>query len=208
MLEGQMPEFRRELAKLAKELQQDQAGLTEATRVKFWNSLQKRARDVIASAAQLFPTGDLSGTLVAQHQPATLAAMEGLFETTEGAGLIILGQPNVGERRLDNSEVRPYSWPCLCSATAKCLSLRPPRMPVRPLSVFLTIGYNVRYYLRLRLSGRSQVWGISSLARLYSGAESLAEVLSSCRSPGHDSPAPPQSSNSAHCRRCSGHHRA
>jgi cytochrome bd ubiquinol oxidase subunit I len=32
---------------------------------------------VVAAALQLFPTGDMQGKLIAVHQPATLAAMEG-----------------------------------------------------------------------------------------------------------------------------------
>ena len=57
---------------------------------------------VIAACLQLFPTGDMQGKLIAEHQPVTLAAMEGLFETQEGAPLVILGQPDVQKRRLDN----------------------------------------------------------------------------------------------------------
>jgi cytochrome d ubiquinol oxidase subunit I len=56
----------------------------------------------IAACLQLFPTGDMQGKQIAQNQPATLAAMEGLFETQEGAPLVILGQPDVQHRRLDN----------------------------------------------------------------------------------------------------------
>jgi cytochrome d ubiquinol oxidase subunit I len=40
--------------------------------------------------------------LIAQNQPVTLAAMEGLFESQSGAPLAILGQPDVEKRRLDN----------------------------------------------------------------------------------------------------------
>lgn len=47
-------------------------------------------------------TGDGQGKLVAEYQPATLAAMEGLFVTTEGAPLVLIGQPDVENRRLDN----------------------------------------------------------------------------------------------------------
>ena len=36
---------------------------------------------LIASVTQLFPTGDAQGRMVADNQPATLAGMEGLFET-------------------------------------------------------------------------------------------------------------------------------
>jgi len=54
-----------------------------------------------------FPTGDGQGKNIAQHQPVTLAAMEGLFETTEGAPLALIGQPDVGQRKLDNPLVVP-----------------------------------------------------------------------------------------------------
>jgi cytochrome bd ubiquinol oxidase subunit I len=57
---------------------------------------------VIAACLQLFPTGDMQGKLIAEHQPATLAAMEGVFHTEEGAPLVILGQPDVQNRKLDN----------------------------------------------------------------------------------------------------------
>jgi cytochrome bd ubiquinol oxidase subunit I len=45
--------------------------------------------------------------MLARYQPATLAAMEGLFETRQGAPLAILGQPDVQKRRLDNPLVVP-----------------------------------------------------------------------------------------------------
>jgi len=57
---------------------------------------------VVASLAQLFPTGDLQGRMVAKHQPITLAAMEGLFSTEDGAPLVLIGQPDMDKRRLDN----------------------------------------------------------------------------------------------------------
>ena len=57
---------------------------------------------VIAAVLQLTPTGDIQGKMVAQHQPATLAAMEGIFVSQEGAPLAILGQPDVRKRKLDN----------------------------------------------------------------------------------------------------------
>jgi cytochrome d ubiquinol oxidase subunit I len=56
----------------------------------------------IASLLQLFPTGDMQGALIAKHQPITLAAMEGLFQSQNGAPLAILGQPDVENRKLDN----------------------------------------------------------------------------------------------------------
>jgi cytochrome d ubiquinol oxidase subunit I len=62
---------------------------------------------LIASIAQLFPTGDGQGRMVAQHQPVTLAAMEALFESGPGAPLVVIGQPNVPERRIDNPILIP-----------------------------------------------------------------------------------------------------
>lgn len=62
---------------------------------------------VIAACLQLFPTGDIQGQLISQHQPVTLAAMEGLFESQQGAPLAILGQPDVENRRLDNPLMVP-----------------------------------------------------------------------------------------------------
>jgi cytochrome d ubiquinol oxidase subunit I len=57
----------------------------------------------LACGLQIMPTGDAEGRLVARWQPATFAAMEGLFSSVEsGAPLIILGQPDVQQRRLDN----------------------------------------------------------------------------------------------------------
>ncbi len=56
----------------------------------------------VASILMLFPTGDGQGRMVARHQPVTLEAMEGLFETQEGAPIAILGQPDVERQRLDN----------------------------------------------------------------------------------------------------------
>jgi cytochrome d ubiquinol oxidase subunit I len=65
-------------------------------------------------AAQLvaFPTGHEQGRMVAEHQPVTLAAMEGRFESGTHAPLAMIGQPNVAERKLDNPIVLPsvLSW--------------------------------------------------------------------------------------------------
>jgi cytochrome d ubiquinol oxidase subunit I len=56
----------------------------------------------IASMLQIFPTGDRQGKLVADHQPITLAAMEGLFETEKGAAIVLIGQPDIDNLKLDN----------------------------------------------------------------------------------------------------------
>ena len=62
---------------------------------------------VVATILQIFPTGDQQGKNVALHQPATLAAMEGLFRTEQGAPLALIGQPDVENRRLDNPILIP-----------------------------------------------------------------------------------------------------
>ena len=56
-----------------------------------------------ASVLVIFPTGDLNAKNVSKFQPAAFAAMEGIFETEEGgAEIILIGQPNMVEKKLDN----------------------------------------------------------------------------------------------------------
>ena len=62
---------------------------------------------LIFSVLQLFPTGDGQGRLIADNQPVTLAAMEALFASQPGAPLVLVGQPNVDERKIDNPIVIP-----------------------------------------------------------------------------------------------------
>jgi cytochrome d ubiquinol oxidase subunit I len=57
---------------------------------------------LVAAVLLALPTGDRQARLVALHQPVGFAAMEGVFGTEEGAGLVILGQPDVERMRLDN----------------------------------------------------------------------------------------------------------
>jgi cytochrome d ubiquinol oxidase subunit I len=56
----------------------------------------------IASVLIIFPTGDLHGKYVARNQPAAMAAMEGLFRTETGAGIVLMGQPNEETEQIDN----------------------------------------------------------------------------------------------------------
>jgi cytochrome d ubiquinol oxidase subunit I len=62
---------------------------------------------LISSVLVAFPTGDMQGKMVATHQPVTLAAMEGLFESGQFAELAIIGQPNVRNRTLENPVAVP-----------------------------------------------------------------------------------------------------
>jgi cytochrome d ubiquinol oxidase subunit I len=62
---------------------------------------------LIFSVLQAYPWGDAQARMVAYKQPVTLAAMEALWDTKPGAPLVILGQPNVPEQRLDNPLIIP-----------------------------------------------------------------------------------------------------
>ena len=57
---------------------------------------------LLSSLLVAMPTGDLQGKLVARHQPLSLAAMEGRFESGPRAEMNLIGQPNVDAGRLDN----------------------------------------------------------------------------------------------------------
>jgi cytochrome d ubiquinol oxidase subunit I len=69
---------------------------------------------LISSVLVAFPTGDYQAKLVAKYQPASLAAMEGRFESGPMAGVAMIGQPNVREKRLDN----PIELPGMLSLLA------------------------------------------------------------------------------------------
>ena len=62
---------------------------------------------VLFSIVTLFPTGSFHGENVARYQPAKMAAMEGLFETQEGAGLAIIGMPDTERKVLMDPIVVP-----------------------------------------------------------------------------------------------------
>ena len=61
----------------------------------------------VSIVLMVFPTGDGQGKMVANHQPVTLAAMEGLFDTTNGAPIAVIGQPDTEKRKLDNPLLIP-----------------------------------------------------------------------------------------------------
>jgi cytochrome bd ubiquinol oxidase subunit I len=72
------------------------------------------ASGLAAALLVAMPTGHVQGRLVAEHQPAALAGMEGRFVTGPRAPLAMIGQPNIAERRLDN----PVELPALLSYIA------------------------------------------------------------------------------------------
>jgi len=57
---------------------------------------------IISCITQIFPTGDIHGRYMAKHQPASVAAMEGLFHTQRGAGIVLMGQPDEEKQTIDN----------------------------------------------------------------------------------------------------------
>jgi cytochrome d ubiquinol oxidase subunit I len=65
-----------------------------------------------------FPTGDQQAKMVARHQPVTLAAMEGRFQSGGNAELNIIGQPNVARKRIDNPLYVPDALSILAFAHA------------------------------------------------------------------------------------------
>jgi len=57
---------------------------------------------LVASILIIFPSGDLHGKYVARNQPAAIAAMEGIFKSESGAGMVLIGQPNEETGQIDN----------------------------------------------------------------------------------------------------------
>jgi cytochrome d ubiquinol oxidase subunit I len=55
---------------------------------------------LLFSLLAVFPTGDRNSADVTRYQPIKLAAMEGLFETTSGAPLAIIGMPDMHGKKL------------------------------------------------------------------------------------------------------------
>lgn len=63
---------------------------------------------LISSILIAFPTGDLVAKNVAKHQPIAFAGMEGIFETEKGgAEIILIGQPDMFNKKLDNKIAVP-----------------------------------------------------------------------------------------------------
>tara|TARA_R110002049_G_scaffold85670_3_gene217840 strand:+ start:3006 stop:4337 length:1332 start_codon:yes stop_codon:yes gene_type:complete len=63
---------------------------------------------LFASLLVAFPTGDWAAKNVVEHQPVTFAAMEGIFETESGGSeIVLIGQPDMLEKKLDNKIAVP-----------------------------------------------------------------------------------------------------
>jgi cytochrome d ubiquinol oxidase subunit I len=62
---------------------------------------------VLSSLWMLFPSGHFQSEMVAEHQPVSLAAMEGLFESERQAGVVLVGQPDMENETIDNPIIIP-----------------------------------------------------------------------------------------------------
>jgi len=101
---------------------------------------------VIACIVQIFPTGDLQGRYMAAQQPVTTAAMEGLFNSEVGAPMVILGQPDVENQRIDNPLVvsKVLSFLIYGTATAEVKGLNAFPKSDWPTSIpLLYYGYHI-----------------------------------------------------------------
>jgi cytochrome d ubiquinol oxidase subunit I len=103
--------------------------------------------------------------MVADHQPATLAAMEGLFDTSNGAPIAILGQPNMDKMELDNPLVVPNALSMLTyrrwEAEVKGLKdfsrdLWPDNIPLLYYSYHIMVGIGTMLILLMLLC----VWSL------------------------------------------------
>jgi len=121
---------------------------------------------VVASIAQLFPFGDFQGRMVARHQPATLAAMEGLFETKAGAPLALLGQPDMEKKRLDNPLEIPNALSFLTyrtwAAEVKGLDSFPPEdwpdnIPLLYYSYHIMVGLGT-FFIAILVVAAGKLW--------------------------------------------------
>jgi cytochrome d ubiquinol oxidase subunit I len=63
----------------------------------------------IFACTSLFPTGSLQGETVAHNQPTKIAAMEGVFQTQQGAPMAIIGMPDTEKRKLLDPIEVPYA---------------------------------------------------------------------------------------------------
>ncbi|MGA7669543.1 MAG: cytochrome ubiquinol oxidase subunit I [Nitrolancea sp.] len=126
---------------------------------------------VIATIFQLYPSGDFEGQQVAQHQPTKLAAMEGLYNTSTGAGVVILGQPDTQTQTLDNKIEIPHVLSFLTYRrwTAKVLGLNsfprtdwPDNIPLLYYSYHIMVGLGTIFIAMMVLAAlllwRQKLW--------------------------------------------------
>jgi len=121
----------------------------------------------IFSILQLFPTGDGQGRLVTQYQPVTLAGMEALFNSQPGAPLVLVGQPDMNQRQIDNPIVVPKALSLLTyrrwAARVQGLdefseSLWPQNIPLLYYSYHIMVGLGT-VFIAIMVIALLLLWG-------------------------------------------------
>lgn len=116
---------------------------------------------LIASILVAFPTGDAHARMVAEKQPVTFAAMEGLFDTKEGAELVFIGQPDMEKLTIDNplhipkllSFLTHYRWEAEIHGLKEFdRSLWPTNIPLLYYSYHVMVGLGTIFILIMVLS--------------------------------------------------------
>ncbi len=135
----------------------------------------------IAIVLLIVPAGDQQGRLVTEHQPVTLAAMEGLFQTAQGAPIALVGQPDTEKMQLDNPIVVPNALSFLTyrrwTAEVKGLDAFPrdqwpDNIPLLYFSYHIMVGLGTILLAVLALS----VW-LLARGRLYANRAALWLLL-------------------------------
>ena len=122
----------------------------------------------IASIVILFPTGDMHGKMMARYQPAALAAMEAKFQTSNRADLVLIGQPDVTNRRIDNPLVVPsiLSYLAYGSFGSEVKGLNDIPQDQQPTNVELLY---FAYHIMAGLGTMFILLGLLSVAKLWRG---------------------------------------
>lgn len=106
------------------------------------DSAMKTLRTAVLVAAVLAPlqivVGDLHGLNTLEHQPAKIAAIEGIWKTEKGAPLVLFALPNEQERRNDYAIEIPKGAALILKHDAEAElrgldEFEPDRPPVAPL---------------------------------------------------------------------------
>jgi len=135
----------------------------------------------VAVVLLIVPAGDQQGRMVTENQPVTLAAMEGLFQTTQGAPIALVGQPDTNKGTLDNPITVPYALSLLTyrrwSAEVKGLdafplNAWPDNIPLLYYSYHIMVGLGTILVAVMSLS----VW-LLARGRLYPNRAALWLLL-------------------------------
>lgn len=117
---------------------------------------------LVSALLLAYPTGDLHSRMVAEHQPVTFAAMEGHFKTEDGAGLVLIGQPDMESLTLDNPIVLPRAlsflthqrWDARIVGLADFdRSLWPDNVPLLYFSYHIMVGIGTLLVLLFAVAG-------------------------------------------------------